>query len=192
MFCFHSTWTIEALCFATMVLSAMFSPTLNNLAISSSTTTNNNCCRRRRPSSSRSTSRSVNSIRVRASSSNKDKDDAPAFNPFGFVTDNPSSRSAIQLPEIPAEDGNVGQMLNVCNLFCFLLPYVSQVLKIVSFFHGVCSFLVLIIRVFYCLCMIVVEVWGRLDNIFYKHLRYEFFFRVNHQFSPWNCRTMSI
>ncbi|PIN06871.1 putative hydrolase/acyltransferase (alpha/beta hydrolase superfamily) [Handroanthus impetiginosus] len=38
-------------------------------------------------------------------------DDKPAFNPFGFVTDNPSSRSAIQLPESPAEDGNVGQML---------------------------------------------------------------------------------
>ncbi|KAI4379266.1 hypothetical protein MLD38_005586 [Melastoma candidum] len=39
------------------------------------------------------------------------KKDAPAFNPFGFVTDNPSSRSAIQLQESPAEDGNVGQML---------------------------------------------------------------------------------
>ncbi|XP_072979933.1 uncharacterized protein [Typha angustifolia] len=38
-------------------------------------------------------------------------DDAPSFNPFGFVTDNPSSRSAIQLPQSPAEDGNVGQML---------------------------------------------------------------------------------
>ncbi|PKU85766.1 uncharacterized protein LOC110114351 isoform X1 [Dendrobium catenatum] len=34
-----------------------------------------------------------------------------SFRPFGFVTDNPSSRSAIQLPESPAEDGNVGQML---------------------------------------------------------------------------------
>ncbi|XP_021639713.2 uncharacterized protein LOC110634871 [Hevea brasiliensis] len=45
-------------------------------------------------------------------SKDKGKDDAPAFNPFGFVTDNPSSRSAIQLPESPAEDGNVGQMLN--------------------------------------------------------------------------------
>lgn len=45
-------------------------------------------------------------------SSNDDKD-GPAFNPFGFVTDNPSSRSAIQLPESPAEDGNVGQMLYV-------------------------------------------------------------------------------
>ncbi|GLU22047.1 hypothetical protein SLE2022_381470 [Rubroshorea leprosula] len=33
------------------------------------------------------------------------------YTPFGFVTDNPSSRSAIQLPETPAEDGNVGQML---------------------------------------------------------------------------------
>ncbi|KAL6651926.1 hypothetical protein ACP70R_010851 [Stipagrostis hirtigluma subsp. patula] len=39
------------------------------------------------------------------------EDDDPAFNPFGFVTDNPSSRSAIQLPAVPAEDGNVGQML---------------------------------------------------------------------------------
>ncbi|KAL9266271.1 Cis-3-alkyl-4-alkyloxetan-2-one decarboxylase-like protein, partial [Drosera capensis] len=39
------------------------------------------------------------------------EDDAPGFNPFGFVTDNPSSRSAIQLPESPADDGNVGQML---------------------------------------------------------------------------------
>ncbi|RZC53859.1 hypothetical protein C5167_012718 [Papaver somniferum] len=43
--------------------------------------------------------------------SSSKKDDTPDFNPFGFVTDNPSSRSAIQLPEIPAEDGNVGQML---------------------------------------------------------------------------------
>ncbi|XVE91275.1 hypothetical protein DITRI_Ditri20bG0140500 [Diplodiscus trichospermus] len=40
----------------------------------------------------------------------KSKDDK-GFTPFGFVTDNPSSRSAIQLPESPAEDGNVGQML---------------------------------------------------------------------------------
>ncbi|GAV75451.1 Abhydrolase_6 domain-containing protein, partial [Cephalotus follicularis] len=48
-------------------------------------------------------------------SKDRDRDStAPAaasFNPFGFVTDNPSSRSAIQLPETPAEDGNVGQML---------------------------------------------------------------------------------
>ncbi|CAA2996453.1 haloalkane dehalogenase [Olea europaea subsp. europaea] len=41
----------------------------------------------------------------------EEEDGKPAFNPFGFVTDNPSSRSAIQLPESPAEDGNVGQML---------------------------------------------------------------------------------
>ncbi|XP_028766388.1 uncharacterized protein LOC114724238 isoform X1 [Neltuma alba] len=54
-------------------------------------------------------------VRVRASSAEKgesnDENDTPEFNPFGFVTDNPSSRSAIQLPESPAEDGNVGQML---------------------------------------------------------------------------------
>lgn len=48
------------------------------------------------------------------SDSDNEKDsDSPAFNPFGFVTDNPSSRSAIQLPEVPAEDGNVGEMLYV-------------------------------------------------------------------------------
>ncbi|KAK4794134.1 hypothetical protein SAY86_012128 [Trapa natans] len=50
---------------------------------------------------------------VRASNEKKEgkETDSPSFNPFGFVTDNPSSRSAIQLPESPAEDGNVGQML---------------------------------------------------------------------------------
>ncbi|KAJ6711421.1 HYDROLASE ALPHA/BETA FOLD FAMILY [Salix purpurea] len=46
-----------------------------------------------------------------SSQDNEEDSDAPAFNPFGFVTDNPSSRSSIQLPESPAEDGNVGQML---------------------------------------------------------------------------------
>ncbi|KAK3020482.1 hypothetical protein RJ639_045732 [Escallonia herrerae] len=43
---------------------------------------------------------------VIAKASEKDDGDTQAFNPFGFVTDNPSSRSAIQLPESPAEDGN--------------------------------------------------------------------------------------
>ncbi|XP_062008109.1 uncharacterized protein LOC133725078 [Rosa rugosa] len=59
------------------------------------------------------------SSRVTASASDQDQtnnkekqQDSPAFNPFGFVTDNPSSRSAIQLPDNPADDGNVGQMLN--------------------------------------------------------------------------------
>jgi hypothetical protein len=54
---------------------------------------------------------------VVAASSKDEKAEAeegdPAFNPFGFVTDNPSSRTAIQLPESPAQDGNVGQMLYV-------------------------------------------------------------------------------
>ncbi|KAG7014149.1 dhmA2 [Cucurbita argyrosperma subsp. argyrosperma] len=54
--------------------------------------------------------------RVSVSAKGKDETgdadaDSPGFSPFGFVTDNPSSRSAIQLPESPAEDGNVGQML---------------------------------------------------------------------------------
>ncbi|TKY64582.1 Haloalkane dehalogenase 2 [Spatholobus suberectus] len=87
-----------------MAFSAMFTPSLN-LSIFSTTY----CCRRR-------TSSATGRVTVRASSTekgeSKGKDkDAPAFNPFGFVTDNPSSRSAIQLPENPAEDGNVGQML---------------------------------------------------------------------------------
>ncbi|KAJ0076299.1 hypothetical protein Patl1_34597 [Pistacia atlantica] len=52
----------------------------------------------------------TNASEGESKSDDSDKD-SPAFNPFGFVTDNPSSRSAIQLPESPAEDGNVGQML---------------------------------------------------------------------------------
>ena len=32
---------------------------------------------------------------------------------FGFVTDNASSRGAIQLPNTPAQDGNLGQMISV-------------------------------------------------------------------------------
>lgn len=60
------------------------------------------------------------------SSQDNEKDkDAPAFNPFGFVTDNPSSRSSIQLPESPAEDGNVGQMLYVSILLYTNLAYAS-------------------------------------------------------------------
>lgn len=54
----------------------------------------------------------VKATSEKGSSRNVPEDD-PSFNPFGFVTDNPSSRSAIQLPESPAEDGNVGQMLYV-------------------------------------------------------------------------------
>uniref|UniRef100_A0A9I9DT91 AB hydrolase-1 domain-containing protein n=1 Tax=Cucumis melo TaxID=3656 RepID=A0A9I9DT91_CUCME len=58
--------------------------------------------------------------RIIASAKGKDEmndgdADSTGFNPFGFVTDNPSSRSAIQLPESPAEDGNVGQMLYIQN-----------------------------------------------------------------------------
>ncbi|KAL2936369.1 F-BAR domain only protein 1 [Bienertia sinuspersici] len=48
-------------------------------------------------------------------------DKTPSFNPFGFVTDNPSSRSAIQLPESPADDGNVGQMISYDNGLMLIL-----------------------------------------------------------------------
>ncbi|KAG2729359.1 hypothetical protein I3843_01G241600 [Carya illinoinensis] len=62
------------------------------------------------PPPTRITIRANSAEQDQAEANDKDKD-APAFNPFGFVTDNPSSRSAIQLPESPAEDGNVGQMI---------------------------------------------------------------------------------
>lgn len=59
--------------------------------------------------------------RITANAKGKDETgdsdaNSSGFNPFGFVTDNPSSRSAIQLPESPAEDGNVGQMLYVSTI----------------------------------------------------------------------------
>ena len=101
----------------TMAFSAVFSPSLN-LAMSSTMY----CYSRRRTSNTAT-------VTVRASSStdskgeSKDKD-SPTFNPFGFVTDNPSSRSAIQLPENPAEDGNVGQMLYVI-IVSILLVFTS-------------------------------------------------------------------
>ena len=75
-----------------------------------------------RNQSSKGRRRTVLITNATANQNDKDKDqdsDSPGFNPFGFVTDNPSSRSAIQLPESPAEAGNVGQMLNVSSaLFC--------------------------------------------------------------------------
>ncbi|KAF5466791.1 hypothetical protein F2P56_016687 [Juglans regia] len=62
------------------------------------------------PPPTRRTIRANAAEQDQAEGNDKDKD-TQAFNPFGFVTDNPSSRSAIQLPESPAEDGNVGQMI---------------------------------------------------------------------------------
>lgn len=82
---------------------AVFSPALNLHLLSSTTTAYKFSAKGRRRTSRRL---------IAASSEKKEGESKPAFNPFGFVTDNPSSRSAIQLPEIPAEDGNVGQMLN--------------------------------------------------------------------------------
>ena len=61
----------------------------------------------------------------------KDEDTTSGVSPFAFVTDNPSSREAIQLPESPAEDGNVGEMLYVCVLTLthhFLQLGISQTL----------------------------------------------------------------
>jgi hypothetical protein len=61
----------------------------------------------------------------------KGEGDPGSFNPFGFVTDNPSSRSAIQLPAVPAEDGNVGQML-------YVMPQASPRLVSLSFDPSSC------------------------------------------------------
>lgn len=67
----------------------------------------------------------INASQGETNSDDSDND-SPAFNPFGFVTDNPSSRSAIQLPESPAEDGNVGQMLYVSGQFFISFPWVAN------------------------------------------------------------------
>ena len=67
--------------------------------------------------------------------------DSPAFNPFGFVTDNPSSRSAIQLPESPAEDGNVGQMLYVRPFYFLWLCVVFIVFFWYKFYRLSCFFI---------------------------------------------------
>ncbi|CAO2815229.1 unnamed protein product [Amaranthus hypochondriacus] len=59
-----------------------------------------------------SSARRPASVTIFAKSGDNEDSKTPSFNPFGFVTDNPSSKSAIQLPESPAEDGNVGQMIS--------------------------------------------------------------------------------
>ncbi|XP_057534038.1 uncharacterized protein LOC130812534 isoform X2 [Amaranthus tricolor] len=59
-----------------------------------------------------SSARRTAPVRIFAKSGDNEDSKTPSFNPFGFVTDNPSSKSAIQLPESPAEDGNVGQMIS--------------------------------------------------------------------------------
>lgn len=87
---------------------SLLSPSLNLRQLSSTSAT--------ATGSSRlwsTTRRSVAAAKIVAKGGGADDDDekTPSFNPFGFVTDNPSSRSAIQLPESPAEDGNVGQVL---------------------------------------------------------------------------------
>nr|XP_048329110.1 cis-3-alkyl-4-alkyloxetan-2-one decarboxylase isoform X2 [Ziziphus jujuba var. spinosa] len=74
--------------------------------------------------------RASTAVITKATADDKDQDsdsDQPAFNPFGFVTNNPSSRSAIQLPESPAEDGNVGQMLYLSELgfHCFAPDWIG-------------------------------------------------------------------
>lgn len=77
------------------------SSTVNNHTLSASAT------------SIRNTRKGLSLRRTFVVKASEKDDENPSFNPFGFVTDNPSSRSAIQLPENPAEDGNVGQMLYV-------------------------------------------------------------------------------
>lgn len=72
-------------------------------------------CRRGRVSAA---SEKKESSKITSGSGEEEGGEKSSFNPFGFVTDNPSSRSAIQLPESPAEDGNVGQMLYVCKKNC--------------------------------------------------------------------------
>ncbi|KAK7851164.1 haloalkane dehalogenase 2 [Quercus suber] len=94
---------------------ALFSPSLN-LSLPHTTKTNFNRTQRFTTKTSRAaTTTRTTSIRANAADqkqpNDKDEDTTSGFSPFAFVTDNPSSREAIQLPESPAEDGNVGEML---------------------------------------------------------------------------------
>eukprot|EP00250_Pteridium_aquilinum_P019858 c24608_g1_i1 orf=827-1387(-) len=50
-------------------------------------------------------------LHCRASSSEDSSNSEQGKGLFSFVTDNPSSRGAIQLPNTPAQDGNLGQMI---------------------------------------------------------------------------------
>lgn len=86
----------------------------------------------------------------------KNDDDEPAFNPFGFVTDNPSSRSAIQLPESPAEDGNVGQMLYVITIMSSVIIFSTDFHFLVWFMlipfplrHSIALYILLIALLWY-------------------------------------------
>ncbi|KAL7617494.1 hypothetical protein Lser_V15G01280 [Lactuca serriola] len=78
---------------------------------SSSTVNNHTLAASASATSIRNTRKGLSLRRTFVVKASEKDDENPSFNPFGFVTDNPSSRSAIQLPENPAEDGNVGQML---------------------------------------------------------------------------------
>ncbi|XP_050286620.1 uncharacterized protein LOC126725757 isoform X2 [Quercus robur] len=99
---------------------ALFSPSLN-LSLPHTTKTNFNRTQwfttktSRAATTTTTTTTRTTSIRANAADQkqpkDKDEDTTSGFSPFAFVTDNPSSREAIQLPESPAEDGNVGEML---------------------------------------------------------------------------------
>ncbi|KAM4100485.1 hypothetical protein ACB094_05G071600 [Castanea mollissima] len=93
---------------------ALFSPSLN-LSLPQTTKTNFNRTQWFITKTSRAATTRTTSIRANAADQNqpkdKDEDTTSGFSPFAFVTDNPSSRQAIQLSESPAEDGNVGEML---------------------------------------------------------------------------------
>ena len=118
---------------------ALFSPSLN-LSLPHTTKTNFNrtkwfTTKTSRAATTTTTTTRTTSIRANAADQkqpkDKDEDTTSGFSPFAFVTDNPSSREAIQLPESPAEDGNVGEMLYVCVLTLthhFLQLGISQTL----------------------------------------------------------------
>ncbi|PIA25257.1 hypothetical protein AQUCO_12000004v1 [Aquilegia coerulea] len=90
------------------------SSTLSSLSITTSSSSSRRRRRRRRVLTTflaSSSSSDTNSNSNKNDGKKKDDPEPATFNPFGFVTDNPSSRSAIQITETPAEAGNVGQML---------------------------------------------------------------------------------
>ena len=118
---------------------ALVSPSLN-LSLPHTTKTNFNrthwfTTKTSRAATTTTTTTRTVSIRANAAGQkqpkDKDEDTTSGFSPFAFVTDNPSSREAIQLPKSPAKDGNVGEMLYVCVLTLthhFLQLGISQTL----------------------------------------------------------------
>ena len=104
VFIYYLLFIIITLFRAAMAGLCTFSPpNVLSLSFSINKTTN------LRPEKSRRPITSCSSI----DSSEEEKQSSGGKGIFSFVTDNPSSKGAIQMPNTPAQDGNLGQMISV-------------------------------------------------------------------------------